>query len=104
MLLIISRYLAILFAIVNVLAIFPVGMLGFVLAFRISTANLGIDQSVAIGIGIVGMLLAVAIINGGAAVFVCILDRLSAMTAATSPFGTRPRQSSHQPPTRVEPH
>ncbi|MCG8623560.1 MAG: hypothetical protein MJE68_16400 [Proteobacteria bacterium] len=110
MLLIISRFLAIMFAIVNVLAIFPVGMLGFVLAFRISTTNLGIDQGVAIAMGCVGMILAVAIINGGAAVFVCILDRLSALTSHASPFtiggggAGAGRQTQSQNHTRVEPH
>ena len=95
MLLIISRYLAILFAIVNILAIFPVGMLGFVFAFRIGT-TLGIDSGVAVAIGLLGMIVAIAVINGFAAVVVCILDRLTVLTGGGQ--SVRPSTSGPRPP------
>lgn len=73
------RFLASLFEIFNLLAIIPVSLISYVMGVGFSYKMLGIDLSVSLALGFVVMILAVGLINGLAAVFLSILDRLDDM-------------------------
>ncbi len=73
------RFLASLFGIINLLAIIPISLISYVMGVGFSYKILGIDLSVSLALGFVVMIVAVGLINGLAAVFLSILDRLDDM-------------------------
>ena len=73
------RFLASLFEIINLLAIIPISLISYVMGVGFSYKILGIDLSVSLALGFVVMIVAVGLINGLAAVFLSILDRLDDM-------------------------
>jgi hypothetical protein len=74
-----NRFLAGLFGIVNLFAIIPISMISYVMGVRFCFDRLGIDLSVSLILGFIFMIVAVGLINGLAALFLSILDRLNEM-------------------------
>ena len=74
-----NRFLAGLFGIVNLFAIIPISMISYVMGVRFCFDGLGIDLSVSLILGFIFMIVAVGLINGLAALFLSILDRLNEM-------------------------
>ena len=98
----VNRYLAKLFTIANVLAIIPVGMLGFALTYRVAD-RICFDTWAAMGFGLGGGFFAIVAINGFASLFVGMLVRLNVL--ADGGEYTRPSNTTAQPPhARTETH
>ena len=74
-----NRFLAGLFGIVNLFAIIPISMISYVMGVRFCFDGLGIDLSVSLILGFIFMIVAVGLVNGLAALFLSILDRLNEM-------------------------
>ena len=74
-----NRFLAGLFGIVNLFAIIPISMISYVMGVRFCFDRLGIDLSVSLILGFIFMIVAVGLVNGLAALFLSILDRLNEM-------------------------
>jgi hypothetical protein len=73
------RLLASLFGIINLFAIIPISLISYVVGVRFCFDTLGIDLSVSLVLGFIVMIVAVGLINGLAAVFLSMLDRLEEM-------------------------